>query len=193
MTRAQRPTSAGGIFCTVLNDPNVTYPFVERGQRADLQRFTLAAIARTALARPAEAVEAVRQPDDRFRAERIRLARRFDDGVAQAVVDRLQPGRLRVTQPGHLDRRGSAREDQQAIVARVAGEVHEDVDAVGADERGHFLVAPAEMARHWSAAACNARVRLIHDRAVGVAETPRTDRRSCARRTGSKKWATECR
>ena len=62
--------------------------------------------------------------------------------VGEAVVDGAEAGGVEVAEPRHLDRARPAREDQQAVMRGVPGEVHQDVDLVGGDLLGEPEVGP---------------------------------------------------
>jgi hypothetical protein len=61
-------------------------------------------------------------------------------GVGEEVVHRLQASGVAIAEVRDLYWGGFASEDQQAVVGGVAGEVHEDIDLVFADERGRLRV-----------------------------------------------------
>ena len=69
--------------------------------------------------------------------------------IGQAVVDCLDPGSAGVGEPGHLNRRRFAGEQQGTAVGHVHGQIDEDIDAVCANLlREAFVV---EFKQHLSA------------------------------------------
>ena len=76
----------------------------------------------------------MREPHEPFAVQRLGRALGVGDGVADAVVDGRDAGRVRVAEIAHLHGRGSVGEGEQPRVQRVAREVDEDVDAVLANE-----------------------------------------------------------
>ena len=71
----------------------------------------------------------------------LRLTGRVQPGIADPVVHRLDAGGARVGQPCDLHRGGFAGEDARPAVGHVHGQVHQDIDAVGADALAQRLVA----------------------------------------------------
>ncbi len=76
-----------------------------------------------------------RQAQEFFGEQVVVLAGRQDEAVGQVVIHRRQPRGARVADPGRLQRRRLAREHGQPVVGRVAGQVDQDVDAIGDDLR----------------------------------------------------------
>jgi hypothetical protein len=70
-----------------------------------------------------------------------RLPRRVEKPVRDSVVDRVDARRAAIGEIRDLHRRRLPRERQQSVVARMRGEVHEDIDLVRAHEVGELLVA----------------------------------------------------
>ena len=60
--------------------------------------------------------------------------------VGQAVIHRTHARGIGVAQPGDLNWRGFAREDQQTIARHVAGEIHEDVHLILPNEIGDLQI-----------------------------------------------------
>ena len=80
------------------------------------------------------------QPQEPLGMERLRCAGRIADGVGDAVVDGVEPGRMRVAKPGDLDRSGLSDKKGKAVVRGVPREVHQYVDLVPAYQGRRFLV-----------------------------------------------------
>lgn len=80
------------------------------------------------------------QADELFGVQRFGLADGIAHGVGEAVVDRGESGGIGITDPRGLHRRGAAREDEEAVVGGVAGEIDQDVERVAADEIGGSVV-----------------------------------------------------
>jgi len=73
-------------------------------------------------------------------AEAARQLQRRDQRVADDVVDGCHATAAGVAQVGGLDRRRSARHHAHAGATRVAGQIHQQVDAIGADALGSLFV-----------------------------------------------------
>jgi len=63
----------------------------------------------------------------------VELSGRQQAGIAQEVIHCAQAGAARIADPAELHRRRFAGEGQQAVVAGMAGQVDQDVDAIGGD------------------------------------------------------------
>ena len=62
-------------------------------------------------------------------------------GVAQKIIHGGQAGSAEHTEPGNLNRRGLARESQVSLTGSMTGQVHQNVDSIGANARSQlFLV-----------------------------------------------------
>ncbi len=68
---------------------------------------------------------------------------RVGDGVGEAIVHRREAGAAEVIEPGDLHRRRLAREHAEPVMAGMAGDVDQDVDAVFMHLRGHLRVVQA--------------------------------------------------
>ena len=89
-----------------------------------------------------EAEEGLGQAPQVLHILRLRTGRR-GPGIGQHMVDLGHAGTGAIAQPGHLERRGPPREQRQAVVGGVAGEVDQDVDAVGVHARRRGRVVDA--------------------------------------------------
>ncbi len=69
-----------------------------------------------------------------FRALRYHLV------IGDEVVHEISTGRARITQIAHLHGRGAVRKDSKAHALCKAHQVHCDVDAAAAQQRGEFLI-----------------------------------------------------
>ena len=87
-------------------------------------------------------VRAVRHPPGRL-GKQVFAAHRGRRFVGQKVVDRLQARGVAKSQPAHRHRRRLARKRAKTATRSMAGEVHQDIDAIGADALGQGLVAHA--------------------------------------------------
>ena len=61
-------------------------------------------------------------------------ARGVSKGVSEAIVDGLEACRIGISEPGELHRSWFAGKDEESVVRRVPGQIHEDIDAVLTDE-----------------------------------------------------------
>jgi hypothetical protein len=75
------------------------------------------------------------QVDDLLGEEGLELTRWEEVGVGEVVVDAAEAAGAEIADPATLDGRGLAGEGEQAAVRGVAGQIDEDVDAVGLDLR----------------------------------------------------------
>jgi hypothetical protein len=80
-----------------------------------------------------ERQKAARQPDQGLGVEIVGIAL-VGLVIGDAVVDLRQAGRVRVAEVADLDRRGPGGAREQAAVLGEAGQLDQDVDAVGADQ-----------------------------------------------------------
>ncbi len=57
-------------------------------------------------------------------------------GIAEAIVDGLQPGGAAIGEVGKLHGGGAAGEDQRPAAIHVHGQIDQEIDAIGDDEIG---------------------------------------------------------
>ncbi len=117
-----------------------------------------------------EAVEAVGQAHEALGMEAVRGARRVGEVVGDAEVDGPEAGGVGVAEPARLDRGGLAGEDAHAAVGRVAGQIDQDVDAVGAHHPRHLGVRKAAQVAPIPGHGAQAFGDLVGPLHVGVAE-----------------------
>ncbi len=86
------------------------------------------------------AEKASREPHERLAVQGVGLPWRIGDGVGEAVVHLLEPGRVGVAEVGDLHRCDAAREYRQAVSPRVSGQIHENVDGVATHDGGRVIV-----------------------------------------------------
>ena len=87
-----------------------------------------------ALGRRAIAPDALRHTQQPLAIAPFAPIRRIGVGIAQAIVHGAHAGGIRIAQKSHLQRRRFARKKQQPVAARVAGQIHQNVDCIALDQ-----------------------------------------------------------
>ena len=91
--------------------------------------------------------------------------------VGEAPVDRVQAGGVRIAEVGHLHRRAARANSDQPVVRGMAGEIDQDVDAVGAQTIfSPRRPAPCRGSRQRSTAARIRSLKCVGADRVGVAD-----------------------
>ncbi|CAO3377395.1 hypothetical protein [Azospirillum argentinense] len=112
---------------------------VERAEDETVRRQAAdGAVRQRRVQRPAPVVDLIGVRQDHQPLPVIRLVlRRRDEAVADHIVHDVAAHRSRIAEIGDLDRRQPARQQVEADVPRVTLQVHQDVDALGREQRPH--------------------------------------------------------
>jgi hypothetical protein len=63
------------------------------------------------------------------------------DRIGEEIIDRAQSGGIAIAHPGDRHRGRAAGKDAQAIAGGVSGQIDQDIDAIGTDALGQFVIA----------------------------------------------------
>ena len=171
--RAQSASVSSVSFEPLLNEPSVGWPAasIGSGPAAMARRRRIPAPLRRARGGASVSLCSASLPGGSL------------DGIRQPIVDGVEPGRVEVIEPRDLHRRGLAPEHAQAVVARMAGDVDQDVDA---DRRGSTARPQRRRAPRITRAVTPPRRSSVAVRLWIVEVREHVEaRRSCARSTGS--------